>query len=126
MPKRERAATSSRLDSHFFSRRDFVTKTSLIGAGLAIGPLWTGCSNQSAAVRSSTGTKPTRGFNKMKTRQLGTLHVSEIGAGAMSISANDGPPADRVEGIRVLRDAHQRSVGDEGPELAYRTERFGK
>src|SRR3982750_3879035 len=46
----------------------------------------------------------------MKTRQLGTLQVSEIGAGAMSISANYGPPADRGEGIKVLRDAHQRGV----------------
>ena len=36
----------------------------------------------------------------MKTRQLGTLQVSEIGAGAMSISANYGPPADRGEGIK--------------------------
>ena len=46
----------------------------------------------------------------MKTRQLGTLQVSEIGAGAMSISANYGPPADRGEGIKVLREAHQRGV----------------
>ena len=46
----------------------------------------------------------------MKTRQLGTLTVSEIGAGAMSISANYGPPADRGEGIKVLREAHQRGV----------------
>ena len=46
----------------------------------------------------------------MKTRQLGTLTVSEIGAGAMSISANYGPQADRGEGIKVLREAHQRGV----------------
>jgi len=46
----------------------------------------------------------------MKTRQLGTLQASEIGAGAMSISANYGPPADRDEGIKVLREAHQRGV----------------
>jgi aryl-alcohol dehydrogenase-like predicted oxidoreductase len=46
----------------------------------------------------------------MKTRQLGRLTVSEIGAGAMSISANYGPPADRGEGIKVLREAHQRGV----------------
>ena len=40
----------------------------------------------------------------------GTLKVAEIGAGAMSISANYGPPADRDEGIKVLREAHQRGV----------------
>src|SRR2546428_1346230 len=111
MPKRERDTTSSRLDSHVFSQRDFVVRTSLIGAGLVVGPLlWTGCSDQSAGVSTSTDTGWTRGSNKMKTRQLGTLDVSEIGAGAMSISANYGPPADRGEGIKVLREAHQRGV----------------
>ena len=111
MPKRERETTSSRSDSHVFSRRDFVARTSLIGAGLVVGPLlWTGCSDQSADVRSTTATGSARGSNKMKTRQLGTLQVSEIGAGAMSISANYGPPADRDEGIKVLREAHQRGV----------------
>jgi aryl-alcohol dehydrogenase-like predicted oxidoreductase len=34
MPTRERAETSSGSDGHLFSRRDFVTRTSLIGAGL--------------------------------------------------------------------------------------------
>ena len=46
----------------------------------------------------------------MNTRQLGTLTVSEIGAGAMSISANYGPPAARDQGIKVLREAHERGV----------------
>ena len=55
MPKRERAATSSGSDNHLFSRRDFVTRTSLIGARLIVGPLWTGCTDQSAE-RSTTGT----------------------------------------------------------------------
>ncbi len=109
MPKRERAATASKSDHHL-SRRDFVTRTSLIGAGLVVGPLWTGCSDQSAEVRSTTGTESARRLNTMKTRHLGTLKVSEIGAGAMSISANYGPPADRGEGINVLREAHQRGV----------------
>lgn len=46
----------------------------------------------------------------MKTRTLGTLEVSEIGAGAMSISANYGPPADRAQGIATLRAAHANGV----------------
>jgi aryl-alcohol dehydrogenase-like predicted oxidoreductase len=109
MPKRERETTSTH--SHVLSRRDFVARTSLIGAGLVIGPLlWTGCSDQSSGVSSSADTGSARGLNKMKTRQLGTLVVSEIGAGAMSISANYGPPADRGEGIKVLREAHHRGV----------------
>ncbi len=46
----------------------------------------------------------------MKTRKLGTLEVSEMGAGCMSISANYGPPADRAQGINVIRAAHERGV----------------
>ena len=65
MPKRERETTASTSDSHVFSRRDFVARTSLIGAGLVVGPLlWTGCSDQSAEVRSTTGTGSARGLNK--------------------------------------------------------------
>jgi aryl-alcohol dehydrogenase-like predicted oxidoreductase len=46
----------------------------------------------------------------MKTRKLGKLEVSEMGAGCMSISANYGPPADRRQGINVIRAAHERGV----------------
>jgi len=46
----------------------------------------------------------------MKTRKLGSLAVSEIGAGCMSISANYGPPADKTQGINVIRAAHERGV----------------
>jgi aryl-alcohol dehydrogenase-like predicted oxidoreductase len=111
MPTRKRETTSSTSDRHVLSRRDFVARTSLIGAGLVVGPLlWTGCSDQPAEVRGATVPGSARGLNKMKTRQLGTLKVSEIGAGAMSISANYGPPAARDQGIQVLREAHERGV----------------
>ena len=46
----------------------------------------------------------------MKTRKLGSLEVSELGAGCMSISANYGPPADRSQGIKVIRAAHEKGV----------------
>ena len=50
------------------------------------------------------------GGNKMKARKLGQLAVSELGAGCMSISANYGAPADKSQGIKVIRDAHERGV----------------
>src|SRR5436305_8369200 len=50
------------------------------------------------------------GENRMKTRKLGKLKVSELGAGCMSISANYGPPADKNQGIRVIRAAHEEGV----------------
>ena len=46
----------------------------------------------------------------MKQRTLGTMQVSEIGAGCMSISANYGPPADRSQGIDVIRAAYANGV----------------
>jgi aryl-alcohol dehydrogenase-like predicted oxidoreductase len=46
----------------------------------------------------------------MKTRKLGKLEVSELGVGCMSISANYGPPADRNQGIAVIRAAHEKGV----------------
>jgi TAT (twin-arginine translocation) pathway signal sequence len=47
-----------------------------------------------------------RAGSAMKTRKLGALEVSELGFGAMSISANYGPPADRAQGLRVIREAY--------------------
>ena len=43
-------------------------------------------------------------------RRLGKLEVSEMGAGCMSISANYGPPAERGQGIKVIRTAYERGV----------------
>ena len=46
----------------------------------------------------------------MKTRKLGKLAVSELGAGCMSISANYGPPADKSQGIKTIRTAYEQGV----------------
>jgi aryl-alcohol dehydrogenase-like predicted oxidoreductase len=46
----------------------------------------------------------------MKTRKLGTLEVSELGFGCMSISANYGPATDKDKGIQVIRTAHERGI----------------
>ncbi|MEH2122469.1 aldo/keto reductase [Nostoc sp.] len=46
----------------------------------------------------------------MQKRKLGKLAVSEIGLGRMSISANYGPPADRNQGIQVIRTAYEKGV----------------
>ena len=46
----------------------------------------------------------------MKTRKHGQLEVSEMGSGCMSISANYGPPADRSQGIKLIRTAYEKGV----------------
>ena len=50
------------------------------------------------------------GKSAMKTRKLGKLEVSELGFGCMSISANYGPPADKSQGIKVIRAAYENGV----------------
>ena len=95
MEKNKQVNGSNTQDRRALSRRDFVASTALIGAGLAVGPLsWAESSDHP----------------KMKTRKLGKLEVSEVGAGCMSISANYGPPADRNQGIQIIRAAHTKGV----------------
>ncbi|WP_442947229.1 aldo/keto reductase [Noviherbaspirillum sp.] len=83
-------------------RRDFMTKTALLGAGLVASSLsWAASSDQSKDSKSKAS---------MSTRKLGNLEVSAIGAGCMSISANYGPPADKGQGIQVIRSAYEKGV----------------
>jgi aryl-alcohol dehydrogenase-like predicted oxidoreductase len=99
MKTNKQATGSNTRDPRFISRRDFLANTALIGAGLAVGPLsW------------ATSSDHPKDINTMKTRKLGILEVSELGAGCMSISANYGPPAPRDQGIRVIRAAYEKGV----------------
>jgi aryl-alcohol dehydrogenase-like predicted oxidoreductase len=101
MKNNKRAIGSNTQDRQALSRRNFLAGTVLIGAGLAVGPL----------ARAASSDQPrNKGENKMKTRKLGKLEVSELGSGCMSISANYGPPADRNQGIRVIRTAYENGV----------------
>ena len=98
--RKNKQPTGSNIQYHrVLSRRDFLANTALLGAGLAAGPsLWAASSDQ------------TKGINKMKTRKLGQLEVSELGLGCMSISANYGAPAPRDQGVKVIRAAHEKGV----------------
>ena len=46
----------------------------------------------------------------MRQRKLGTMQVSEIGAGCMSISANYGPSAPKEQGLKTIRKAFENGV----------------
>jgi len=86
------------LDTLHLSRRDFLAGAAIVGASLAVAPgAWAGTADE-------------RSENSLKSRRLGTLEVSELGAGCMSISANYGPPADRKQGVEVIRRAYERGV----------------
>src|SRR3954470_15697639 len=90
--------------SEALSRRDFLARTTVAGAVLPV------LLSSWAAPAAAQAVKPNERKGTMKTRKLGSLEVSQLSAGCMSISANYGPPADRTQGINVIRSAHEKGV----------------
>jgi aryl-alcohol dehydrogenase-like predicted oxidoreductase len=84
-------------------RRKFLQHTALAGLGLMITP------GVFAASKYNNEHQDKKETN-MKSRKLGKLTVSELGAGCMSISANYGAAADKNEGIKTLRSAFEKGV----------------
>jgi len=98
MEKEKQTTGSNRQDRRALSRRDFLANAALIGAGLAVGPLLGTASSEKSTTGTAKGSVKEK--TKMKIRKPGKLEVSKWGPGAMSISANYGPPADRNQGIK--------------------------
>ncbi len=90
-------------------RRDLLANAAITVAGLAVGA---SCASANAPQRIAPATRQGSGVTThgMKTRELGKLEVSAIGAGCMSISANYGPPADKKQGLTTIRTAHEKGV----------------
>jgi aryl-alcohol dehydrogenase-like predicted oxidoreductase len=65
---------------------------------------------QLPSIASAVQRAPAQTGAVTRKRKLGSLDVSEIGAGCMSISANYGPAADKRQGIATIRAAHDRGV----------------
>lgn len=87
------------------ARRQFLKNSAFLGASLAIGPMLA----SGSAEAQDRNTKP-NGATTMKQRKLGTMQVSETGAGCMSISSNYGPPAPREQGLNTIRTAFENGV----------------
>ncbi|MDR6782723.1 aryl-alcohol dehydrogenase-like predicted oxidoreductase [Pedobacter africanus] len=90
-------------DQQAINRRDFLAMTTLAGAGLMAAPLYS-----FGSISSSEKTNKVE--NKMKTRKLGTLEVSEIGLGCMNMTGNYNPPADHQQSIATIRKAFESGV----------------
>ena len=99
MDNSQRSTAPNSSHHHSPDRRGFLINATLAGVTVAAGPL-----------ARAASPDVTRQQHLMGTRRLGKLQVSELGAGCMSISANYGPPADRAQGIRVIRTAHDTGV----------------
>ena len=89
-------------------RRDFLKVAVMAAAGAAL-PVGAASWAGPAAAQSTQRIKGEA--YTMKTRKLGGLEVSELGFGNMGLSGGHyGPGVDRAQGIRVIRDAHERGV----------------
>jgi aryl-alcohol dehydrogenase-like predicted oxidoreductase len=86
-------------------RRAFLKSSASLGAVMAIGPLL-----GTGAARAQQINNKATGNTMMKQRKLGTMQVSELGAGCMSISANYGPPAPKAQGLKTIRAAFENGV----------------
>lgn len=84
------------------SRRSALRAASLAGIAMATLPFATSTRAQPVA--------PQKDRTTMQKRKLGTLEVSELGAGCMSISANYGPGAPISQGIATIRTAFEKGV----------------
>jgi len=82
-----------------------LSRREVLAASLAAAQLIAG------ATAAAQPAEPKKGKDKMRTRKLGDLEVSELGFGNMGLSGGHyGPGVDRAQGIRVIRDAHERGV----------------
>lgn len=94
------------------SRRDFLAKMSLLGAGLAAGSmLWGTSQNQAKAQTGNRNQGNTSKSIQSERRKIGSLEVSPIGLGCMSMVAgfyNPAPP--KQEMVAHIRAAVERGV----------------
>ncbi len=101
----------NRNDNTGLSRRKFLTMTTLAGAGLAFAPfLLNADTNDSSEINNASENTLNKKGNKMKTRKLGKLEVSELGLGCMNMTGNYNPPADKQQSIKTIRTAYENGV----------------
>lgn len=108
MKKEKNTLSLNVQDEKGINRRSFMTRSALIGVGLTTSSsAWASAksnSNNSKATRSSSS-------NVYEKRKLGSLEVSPIGLGCMSMtSGHYNPPRDKSEMVKVVRGAVDRGV----------------
>jgi aryl-alcohol dehydrogenase-like predicted oxidoreductase len=90
------------------SKPELVSRRKVLaaGAGLAGALLFAGATTAADSPQTNR-----TGKDKLRTRKLGGLEVSELGFGNMGLSGGHyGPGVDRAQGIRVIREAYERGI----------------
>ncbi len=89
------------------NRRGFLQNSTLISAGLLLG---------STALSSFTGkgnktsNHPEISYSNKKKRKIGSLEVSAIGLGCMSMAGVYNAPQDKGKMVKVIRQAYENGV----------------
>jgi len=89
------------------NRRDFLQNSALISAGVLLSS-----SGLLSFTKSGikTSTHPITSYSDTKKRKIGSLEVSAIGLGCMSMAGVYNPPQDKSEMIIVIRKAYENGV----------------
>jgi aryl-alcohol dehydrogenase-like predicted oxidoreductase len=94
----------SGMTPHAAGRRAFIRHAAVLGASAAVAPTL-----GAARAPSNHTTQSLRG-QEMKQRTLGTMKVSEIGAGCMTFAGNYNAPVPREQAIKTIRTAYENGV----------------
>src|SRR5688572_4351121 len=97
-------------DSQGISRRNFLSNTTMAGAGLMLTPFLLSACGEQPKDNNQGDTTLNKKDNKMKARKLGKLEVSELGLGCMNMAGNYNPPADKQQSIKTIRTAVENGV----------------
>ncbi|MEN6559280.1 MAG: aldo/keto reductase [Acidobacteriota bacterium] len=86
-------------------RRDFIAKSALAGASLALGK----CvfANPASELKGNTMNQLNPASDK---RKLGSLEVSALGLGCMNLTWAYGPGVDKKTGVLLIRSAYEQGV----------------
>jgi aryl-alcohol dehydrogenase-like predicted oxidoreductase len=105
------AQQSVKQESNGISRRDFLASTALLGAGLALSPVFlAGCSEQPQEGEGQSTKEPGTKAGELTTRKLGALEVTAMGFGCMNLAWAYGPPLDEKRAIQLVRKAYESGV----------------
>jgi aryl-alcohol dehydrogenase-like predicted oxidoreductase len=92
------------IDDH--ERRAFMKRSVLLGTAAALGPV---LAAGAVHARSKEDIQRAQG-QMMKQRTLGTMKVSEIGAGCMTFAGNYNAPVPKEQAIKTIRTAFENGV----------------
>jgi aryl-alcohol dehydrogenase-like predicted oxidoreductase len=98
------------MENNLFNRRKFISASALTTSAIAISQLGFAHGNLNMTTGSDLPSVPQSNL-PVPTRKLGSLEVSAIGLGCMSMTSNSyNPPRDKQEMIKVIHAAVERGV----------------